>query len=94
MFVANGTPGFNVEAHYDFDISEVTRPPSFVGGADGIWNTGLWNVALWGGGIGRSDNPKGANGMGRHVAINIRGRTSELTTLIAFDLILDHGGLM
>ena len=94
MFIANGTPGFNVEAHYDFDIYEITRPPSFVGGADGIWNTGVWNVAQWGGGIQASDNPRGGGGMGRHVAINIRGRTSEPTTLVAFDIIMDYGGLM
>ena len=94
IFVGNGTPAFNVQAFYDFDIGELTQPPTFIGGADGIWNTGTWNAAQWGGGIDVSDNPRGARGMGRHVAVNIRGRTSEPTTLVAFDIILDSGGMM
>ena len=53
-----------------------------------------WDEPRWGGGLTRSDNPRGANGLGRHVAINIRGKTASPTTLVAFDVIWDVGGLM
>jgi len=32
--------------------------------------------------------------MGRHCAVNIRGRTGDITTLLAFDIVYDTGGLL
>ena len=59
-----------------------------------VVDQGTWNVSTWSGGIQSNDNPRGANGIGRHVAINIRGRTSDSVTLIAYDVIFDAGGLL
>lgn len=94
MFIGGGTPAYNVVAFYDFDIKELTSPPSLIGTKDGIWEDGVWDIALWGGNLEVTDNPRGANGMGRHIAINIRGRTSESSVLVGFDVITDSGGMM
>lgn len=55
---------------------------------------GLWDISVWSGGLRVSDNPRGASGMGRHVAINLRGRSSTPITLVGFDVIYDVGGML
>ena len=96
MFVASADPAFNVNARFDFDITESDVPPSFTGGSSALWDdvTALWDTSTWGGSIKASDNPRGAVGMGRNVAISVRGRTGEATTLVAFDITYDAGGYM
>ena len=94
MFVANASPAFNVTARFDYDVEESNLPPSFIGGAKGLWENALWNDGIWGGGIKASDNPRGASGLGRNVAVSIRGLTGEPTVLVAFDLTWDQGGFM
>ena len=96
MFVANANPAFNTNARFDYNVEESDTPPVFIGGTAGLWDeaTALWDSANWGGGIQASDNPRGAVGMGRNVAISIRGRTGEPTILVAFDITWDAGGYM
>jgi hypothetical protein len=55
---------------------------------------GLWNISDWAGGLGTTDSPRGGSGMGRHVAINLRGRSSTEVTLAGFDIIYDAGGML
>lgn len=96
MFVANSEVAHNATARFDFNIEESLVPPVFTGGAAGIWDDleTLWNQAFWAGGIFASENPRGASGMGRNVAISIRGKTGNLTILVAFDITWDTGGYM
>lgn len=94
MFSAVGVPSFSVRAQYDFDVSEITGAPAFGGAGTGVWNAGIWNQSLWAGGLDASDSPRGGKGMGRHIAVNIRGISAEQTTLIGFDVPYDMGGLM
>lgn len=94
MFIGGGAPAFKVEAAYDYDISEIPSFPVLGGQPSALWDDGIWDAGLWGGGTRSSDNPRGANGMGRHVAIKIRGRSSEPTVLISYDVTWDAGGLM
>lgn len=89
-----GAPAFNVNAYFDYDLSEITSPPTLTGSSESAWDSGAFDTALWGGSIEASDRPKGGSGIGRHVAVNIRGRTSDLTTLIGFDLTVELGGLL
>lgn len=96
MFVANANPAFNVSARFDYDVEESSTPPVFLGGSASLWDevNALWDTGLWGGGIKASDNPRGASGIGRNVAVSIRGRTGEPTNLVAFDITWDQGGYM
>ena len=100
MWLGGGTPVFNIQARYDFDIQEVlTTQGTAVAGSttSGIWDSAssTWDLVVWGGGAAQaSDNPRGANGLGRHVAVAMRGQAGEAVTLIGIDAIWDTGGLM
>lgn len=96
MFVGTGTPSFTVKALYDYDVSDISKIPSFVGLTTENWDStaALWGVAQWQGGLEAYEKPRGATGWGRSVAINIRGRSAEPTTLIAYDVVFDNGGIM
>ena len=93
-FLSGGEVGFTVAARYDYDISEISGSPIFTSGVSGLWDVGAWDAALWGGGVFSSDVVRGANGIGRAVAINLKGRSSEETTLISYDISWDSGGIM
>jgi hypothetical protein len=94
MFVSGGIPVYDVQARYDFNINQLSGSPTYSGGGVGIWGAGLWDVAVWGGGADTVDVPRGAAGIGRHIAVNIRGRSAAPTVLAAFDIIMDTGGLL
>lgn len=95
MWVGGAVPVFTVQARYDYDIQEVMTTPALASNSEtGFWDAGVFELSIWGGSQNASDNPRGANGMGRHVAVAMRGRSSEDVTLIGFDIIFDTGGLM
>ena len=88
---------------YTLPVDSATPPPLaqgslspavIFGTAVPVNGQGTWNAGKWGGGVHANDAPRGANGLGRHVAINIRGRTASDTTLVSFDVIWDSGGMM
>lgn len=94
QFIAQDVPAYSTKARYDFDITEMYVTPLALPGATGRWDVGLWDIEVWGGGLQRVDRPIGAQGMGRHVAIALRGSSTSKTILIAFDVVADGGGLM
>jgi hypothetical protein len=94
MFVSNVSPAVEVAARYDYDISELTGAPVLAGDGTGVWDAGIWDVSTWSGGVGSSDKVSGGQGVGRHIAVAIRGRSAEPTTLMAFDITWDTGGIM
>lgn len=97
IWLGGGVPVFTVQARYDFDIAEVLTTPAISGAtSSGVWDaaTATWDLAIWGGSIQASDNPRGANGMGRHIAVAMRGQAGEAVTLVGIDVIWDTGGLM
>ena len=55
---------------------------------------GLWDISEWAGRSLTSDSARGASGMGRHVAVNLRGRSATPITLAGFDVIYDSGGML
>lgn len=87
-----------------FDFDNVPLPPPTIFGSIAptvIFGTGVavngegaWNANVWTGGIQTNDQPRGGTGMGRETAINIRGRTSDDTTLVGYEVIFDQGGLL
>ena len=94
MFTAVGVPSFTVRAQYDFDVSLISGMPTFGGAGTALWDAGLWNAGVWSGGLEKTDSPRGATGMGRHIAVNIRGVSGEDTVLVGYDVVYDVGGLM
>ena len=94
IFLAHAQPSYNVFAKYDYDLEELMIPPNANPGGLGLWDTGLWDTALWSGTAIPFQPPIGAYGMGKTIAIALRGRSQVVTTLIAIGLIWDEGGML
>jgi len=93
-FSTEGTPpGYQVQARYDFDLSQIGVVPSTPTPPTSSWGTGKWGTAKWGKGHGTESRLKGTVGMGTSVAFVLRMTAKTNTTLVGFDAILDQGGL-
>tara|TARA_R110000822_G_scaffold78819_1_gene188781 strand:+ start:2102 stop:3712 length:1611 start_codon:yes stop_codon:yes gene_type:complete len=93
-FVAESSPSYDAFARYDYNITEATTAPVVTSGDTGVFGTGLWGTALWAGGLSASSRARGATGSGRMVAVVLRGASSSPTSLVAYDVYVDYGGLM
>jgi hypothetical protein len=86
-------PLYTTKAVYDYTISELTilpQPPLATGA---LWDVGLWDTAIWGGGEGAGQAALiGSGGLGRTIAVAIRGEASASLRLLSFDIILTAGG--
>jgi hypothetical protein len=94
QFIGAATPMYNVQVRYDFDLTVPPGSPPFALPASGIWGSGLWDVSHWGGGYIVDQPPLGGNGMGRHVALFLRGRSAAETIHVGTDVMLDSGGML
>lgn len=89
-----GVPVHQATAKYNLDLSE---PPAVSGSPTGdrnSWDIGLWDVALWQLGDAAAAPLRGATGMGREVAIAVRGNAAGKTTLVGIDVYFTEGGLL
>lgn len=93
-FLAQGIPGYEVSIRYDYQLQEgdPVATASVAGGA--LWDVDLWDSAIWGGGFTITQTPKGGDGMGRTVAVALRGNTSIETTLIRLEVLTDGGNFL
>lgn len=94
VFTSSLIPAYTAGARYDFDMVELFQIPPNVNPGDARWDFALWDVAVWGGGVQVSERLIGGRGMGRMVAVWIRGNSSVATTLVGWDLMFDQGGLL
>ncbi len=94
IFLAQSFPSYTVRALYDYDISQLPSPPNASAFGVGIWDTGLWSIDIWGGGSAAFQPARGAYGIGKTMAIALRGRSQVETTLIAIGIMWDDGGLL
>lgn len=94
IFLAGGTPSYEVVSRYDYDLTE---PNGFVTPATQLgtlWDVGIWDVGLWSGGYIVSQTPSGGTGMGVAIAVALRGETTFETTLVKFTAMYDAGNLL
>ena len=94
IFVAQSLPSYNVSARYDYDLTNLAVPPLASTGGVGVWDSGLWDIAIWGGGAVAFQPPRGSFGIGKTVAIGLRGKSQVVTTLIAIGVMWEDGGLL
>ena len=95
VFIADNVPLYGIEARFDYDISEVTPPPSGPPAAVSIWDLATWDLNRWQSGYQIDQPVYGGFGMGRTVAIGLQGSTNSGNVVLAsFDLMVDVGGLL
>jgi hypothetical protein len=69
----------------------LAQPSSSVG----IWDTGVWNTATWGSGASTAwGSATGGDGIGRSLAVAIRGSSTAPTVLISTDVMWNTGGML
>jgi hypothetical protein len=93
-WIGAAIPQFGIEARFDFQIDESGTTPPFIPDQGSLWDLSTWDSATWGGGYSVQQLPYGAVGMGRYVAVAIRGTSSGDAALMGIDVILDQGGLL
>lgn len=76
------TPVVEATARFDFDLTEPSAPTGTATGVDGTWDYSTWDSGVWGGELQASQQRQGAAGMGRTVAVAVRGRSISKTTLV------------
>lgn len=95
VFIADQAPSYVIEVRYDYNLSDVfgaAVPGGAVSGA--VWDVALWDISLWAGDFVVVDQPQGAQGIGRAMAVGINGSSGAETILIRYDLMFDTGGML
>lgn len=82
-----------IRAVYDYELTPTlpagNTPPADPDGA--LWDTGLWDAAVWAGAPGPESSTVGTMGIGRVVAIAMRGQSTERLTFVAWDVAYTEG---
>ncbi len=94
IFLAASQPSFQVKAFYDYNLDRLMTPPNAIAGDTALWDAAEWDAAIWQGGAFVFQPAIGAWGIGKTMAIAIRGRSLEETTFIACGVQWDDGGLL
>lgn len=94
MFIGESVPSYFISARYDFDLSSLFGSPPYVNPVGNLWDVSSWDTAMWGGGLLTDQPPIGGSGMGRHVALAIRGQSSTQIIHVGTDVMLDVGGML
>jgi len=91
VFLSGGSPVYDVKAVYDYNLLEINLPAGTPPVGEG-WDSAEWDVNVWGGTIEALESVRGATGIGRNVAIAMRGTTTQDLILIQIDMMLTIGG--
>jgi len=90
-----GTAEFNINAVYDYAIESQVLPPKQVPQAGlNVWNSALWDEFTWDFSVEGKSFPVGTLGMGRSVAIAMRGNANTRINVVGWDLLLTTGGYL
>lgn len=88
----SSAPTLQAYAKYNYDMSEPTAPGA-IAGVSG-WDVGLWDSSTWDADYKAATPIGGAVGMGRDVAIAVRGSATSRTILVGVDVVYEQGGVL
>ena len=92
---STGRQSFNLKAVYDYDVRAEADAPSGAGTTDAsVWNVALWDAAIWSGALTGNSSIEGAAGIGRTVAVAMRGEAISRLTIVGWDLTITSGGFL
>ena len=94
-FVGIQPPAYTIKARYDYDVTElqnITKPPLPEGTG---WDVGIWDSDVWSGDtLVNYSQAQGSGGLGRSIAIALKGEASDVLRLLSFDVVFTSGGPM
>lgn len=93
-FVADRNPSYAVIARYDYDLQEAIAVPVVPVLMGSVWDVGVWDSAVWGVGLQSFNGLSGGVGMGRSIAIALRGTCEARTVLVRFDVAFTAGNIL
>ena len=96
-FYGNSAPAYTIKVLYDYDFQE---PAAVVQGDEEAaafdeWDGAVWNAAAWSTIAGQSfgaEQLAGTSGIGRAIAIAMRGSSGDDLRLITWDIMWQVGG--
>jgi len=91
-WIGTAQPVYSIGMQYDFSLDELPIVPAATPAGDADWDDAEWDLALWQGDAQRYFETKGLVGMGRHLAVAVRGNASAALAYVGADLIFDSGG--
>ncbi|HET9554346.1 MAG TPA: hypothetical protein VFP50_15395 [Anaeromyxobacteraceae bacterium] len=87
-------PVYQATARYNLNLAEPGAVSGTPSGDSNSWDVGLWDSMLWQDGTRPSAALTGGTGLGREVAIALRGNANSKTTLVVIDVYFTEGGLL
>jgi len=93
--IANQLVSLNVEPAYDYDLTlEIDPASSAPPGTGSLWGVAIWGVSRWGELPSPKSFVRGGQGMGRTVAILMKGNSATRLTFIGWDVSYTTGGFL
>ena len=99
-FIAREPPLYNVQILYNYSLAELLPPAGNPVATGFLWeptasSVSLWDEAIWGSGQVFPTNVLGGSwGVGRSMAIAIKGKSTEETILLSWDVMWNDGGFI
>jgi hypothetical protein len=88
-----GAVAFQSRAQFGWNLSEQSAPAAASPALGSAWDTALWDTAIWGGTYQSQSKVSGGSGVGREMAIAVRGTSSSRMTLTGIDVAWNEGGI-
>jgi len=94
FLTSNSDLNWITQLRWDYDLTSLTTAVTANPGTVAIWDTSTWDNAVWGGDPVRSSAVNGPSGMGRLVALIMKGIATTQSTLNSIDFTWQSGGLL
>lgn len=93
-FLVSQEVAYTLQARYDFDVAELVATGDSGAPTGALWDAAIFDGAVWEGADFVQDTLGGSTGLGRKVAIAMRGSCKKQTTLIGIDVYYTVGGML
>jgi hypothetical protein len=93
--LTQGVVSVNVGAIYDYNINQALQEPLATSpNPESLWDTAIWDQARWDFTLEGTSLPLGSLGMGRTLAVAMRGSSTTRYTFIGWDISFTEGGFL
>ena len=93
--VVGGDVSYNMKSVWDYDILDEANPPA--GGSatsPATWDSAVWDAGEWDGPVNGAYKIEGGSGIGRTLAVAMKGESQSRITIVGWDLTVTTGGFL